>query len=226
MFPIKSLRQSGSFAFVNWLLIISNIAIFIYIWSSNIASMYYIDFGIVPATLGMPNEIIPFYNKIMQFFTYMFIHGGWFHLIFNIYFLYIFGDNVEAKLGHFKYFVVYILFGILSGVVYVFLSPTTGVPMVGASGAIAGVMGAYLVFFPTSKIKTLLIIIIFITVINIPAIIFIAIWFIFQLVGFLISYDDLTIGEGVAWSAHVGGFLSGIIFGIVMRISMAIRKNN
>lgn len=222
MFPLKSLKVSGSIAFVNWFIILLNIAIFFYLWSNGISNIYYLDYGIVPATLGMPNDIIPFYKKILPFFTYMFLHGGWFHLILNVYFLYIFGDNVEAKLGHLRYFITYILFGLIAGVIYVLLSPTIGIPMVGASGAIAGVIGAYLIFFPTSKIKTLLIIIIFVTVVNIPAMIFIAIWFLFQLAGFFID-GGVGSENSIAWSAHIGGFFAGVLFAIIASISTRIR---
>ena len=100
MFPLKSLIPTKGFPFVTWILIFANVGIFYYIWDKGLSSVYYLDWGIVPAKLGMPKGIIPFYEKIMPFFSYMFVHGGWFHLISNVYFLYIFGNGVEAKLGH------------------------------------------------------------------------------------------------------------------------------
>ncbi len=215
MFPIKSLMPSGRFPFVTWLLILSNAAIFVYMWKEGLSSVYFIDYGIVPAKLGMPSGVVPFYEKVYPFFTYMFIHGGWLHLIFNVYFLYIFGDNVECRLGHGRYFAFYAASGIIGAMTYVMLSPTTGYPMVGASGAVAGVMGAYLVFFPSARIKTLVIIIIFITVVNIPAVVFIGLWFLIQIGS---AFFDLSGGDGgVAWWAHVGGFAAGVVFALAVR---------
>ncbi|MBQ3033501.1 MAG: rhomboid family intramembrane serine protease [Deferribacterales bacterium] len=216
MFPVKSLTPSNTFPLATLILILTNAGIFIYMLQTGLSGTFFIDYGIVPAKLGMPSEIVPFQEKILPFFSYMFIHGGWLHIIFNMYFLYIFGPNVEGRLGHGRYIVSYIVFGITGAIVYVILSPTDGYPMVGASGAVAGVMGAYLIFFPTSKIKTLLIIIIFITFINIPAVVFIGLWFAAQLSGALV---DGGTSDSIAWWAHVGGFVAGMVLALFVRIT-------
>lgn len=222
MFPIKSLTPSGAFPRVTWAFILANAGIFIFMWNKGLSPISYLDYGIVPAKLGISGDIVPFYEKVIPFFSYMFIHGGWLHLILNIYFLYIFGDNVEARLGHMRYFVSYLAFGIIGAIVYVFLSPLNGNPMVGASGAVAGVMGAYIVFFPRARIKTLLIIIIFITFVNIPAVVFIGVWFIAQVCSALL--DGTADATGIAWWAHVGGFMAGMLLALFLRITQACSR--
>jgi membrane associated rhomboid family serine protease len=147
----------------------------------------------------------------------MFLHGGWMHIIGNMWFLWIFGDNVEEALGHVKYFAFYILCGLAAAMMQVFFNADSRLPMVGASGAIAGVMGAYLVKFPQSRIVTLIFVFIFFTTVEVPAVLMLLYWFFIQLFSGVgtIGYSHLSQG-GTAWFAHVGGFIAGIILVVVM----------
>jgi membrane associated rhomboid family serine protease len=146
----------------------------------------------------------------------MFIHGSWLHLFGNMLYLCIFGDNVEDRLGHARYAFFYLLCGMAAGAAQAVTSPGSGVPMVGASGAIAGVSGAYFLFFPSARVVTLVPIFLFLQVIEVPAVFFLLIWFLWQVLS-----GVTTIGAragGVAFWAHVGGFVAGMVFGPVMRL--------
>jgi membrane associated rhomboid family serine protease len=138
----------------------------------------------------------------------MFLHGGFFHLLGNMWFLYIFGDNVEDRLGHFRYLVFYLLCGLTSGISHLFLNWTSQIPTIGASGAIAGVMGAYFLLYPGAKVLTLVPIFFFLHFIEIPAFLFLGFWIFFQ---FFNAAFSPQLG-GIAWWAHIGGFFFGIIF--------------
>jgi membrane associated rhomboid family serine protease len=150
----------------------------------------------------------------LTLFTALFLHGSIWHVGGNMLFLWIFGDNVEDKLGHFRYLLFYLACGLLSIIIQIITNPAADVPLIGASGAIAGVMGAYIIRFPQAKIQTLLIIIIFIRIVSIPAYVFLGLWFILQL---LIGAPTLgTSGGGVAYFAHIGGFLVGMLLFKIM----------
>lgn len=215
MIPIKSLLNMGKIPYINWLLIILNIGIFVYCY--NFPSLFYLDYGVVPSKLGMPSSVIPFYEKIYPFFTYMFIHSNVFHLLFNILFLYIFGGGLENRLGHVLYLFVYLIFGMFAAMVHVFMIPSSTSAMVGSSGAIAGILGAYLVFFPFSKIRTLILIVL----VNVPAFVIIGLWFLFQVAAVYFHHD---LGSGVAWWAHIGGFAAGFLFAVAIRIKEVITR--
>ncbi len=144
----------------------------------------------------------------LTIFTSMFMHGGFLHIIGNMWFLWIFGDNLENVLGHVKYAVFYILCGVAAAVAHILSNPNSPIPTVGASGAIAGVLGAYLLLFPGNRVRTLLWIYFFVEVIDVPAVFFLALWFIGQITGVLGSYT--TVGGGIAYWAHIGGFLAGM----------------
>ena len=152
----------------------------------------------------VPNEFNPF--KII---TSMFIHGGFGHIIGNMWFLHIFGDNIESLLGHVKYFLFYLACGMGAALTQFLTEPASTTPMVGASGAIAGVLGAYMIRFPKAKVHIFAIIIIFITTFVVPAQIVLGLWFLMQLSGGLGSLGVDTTG-GVAWFAHIGGFIIGV----------------
>jgi membrane associated rhomboid family serine protease len=162
--------------------------------------------------------IVPDRFQFVDLFSSMFMHGGWMHLIGNMWFLWIYGDNVEDVLGHGKYLAFYLLCGLAAGLVHVMLAPYSRVPTLGASGAIAGVMGAYLVKFPHSRIITLVPIFIFLTTIEIPAAIMLLYWFALQVFSGVgsIGYSNVS-GGGVAWFAHIGGFIAGAILIFIMR---------
>jgi membrane associated rhomboid family serine protease len=160
---------------------------------------------------------VPRHFHFSAILTSMFLHGGWMHIIGNMWFLWIFGDNVEDVMGHTKYLVFYLLCGIAAGLAQTLLSVGSRVPMIGASGAIAGVMGAYLIKFPHSRIVTLVFIFFFITTIEVPAVLMLLYWFFIQLVSGVetVGYAHLSQG-GTAFFAHVGGFIAGMILVGVM----------
>jgi len=222
LFPLKNLAPTKGIPFITYLLIVLNVATFFYLKVESPTGLYLLDFGLVPNKLGMPFVIIPIYEMIYPFFTYMFLHGGYFHLFFNIYFLYIFGAVIESRLGHIRYMLVFIFFGVVAGITQVISDIFSGVPIVGASGAIAGLMGAYLVFYPKEKIKTLFIIVIFIMIRDIPAMIFIIAWFLIQVIYLYISLDINS--SGIAFYAHIGGFVIGVVVALVIKICESFNK--
>jgi len=202
MIPLRDSQPSRSTPFVTYGLIIANVLVFLYEVSLDpfSANHFIATYGVVPSRLDP-----------LTLLTSMFLHGGWLHLIGNVWFLWIFGDNVEDILGHGKYLLFYLLCGILAALVHVMLNPEARVPTIGASGAIAGVMGAYVVKFPRARIVTLIFVFVFITTVELPAAVILGYWFVIQLFSGVgsIGYSSATAG-GVAWFAHVGGFLAGI----------------
>ncbi len=154
--------------------------------------------------------LIPAQFHILNLFTSMFLHGGIAHILGNMWFLWIFGDNVESSLGHVRYALFYILCGSAAGLAQVIFNVDSLIPMVGASGAIAGVLGAYLIRYPHAQVHVFVFIFIFFTTIRVPAIIVLSIWFLTQLTNGLGTLGIDTTG-GVAWFAHVGGFIAGIV---------------
>jgi membrane associated rhomboid family serine protease len=192
-----------STATVTLILILLNTVIFLYerFLPSWALDSFIAHYGIVPDRLRMSSLL-----------TSMFLHGGWLHLIGNMWFLWVFGRNVEDLIGSGRFFVFYILCGLAAALVHVFFNPYSRVPTIGASGAIAGVMGAYVIKFPRARITTLVPIFIFITTLEIPAVFLLLYWFAIQFfmgVG-SVGYSQVSSG-GVAWFAHVGGFLAGML---------------
>jgi membrane associated rhomboid family serine protease len=202
-FPYKDDNPRVLFPFVTFGIIALNVLIFLgQFWISGNdpdigRSLVYI-YGFVPA------EFNP-----LTIFTSMFMHGGFAHIIGNMWFLYIFGDNVESILGHIKYFIFYLSCGIGAALAQFFIEPASQVPMIGASGAVAGILGAYMIRFPKARVHVLAVIIIFITTFVVPAQIVLGLWFLMQLSGGLGSLGVDTTG-GVAWFAHIGGFIIGV----------------
>jgi len=170
--------------------------------------------GFVPARfvtllLSSPQE---FAVTFIPLVTSLFLHGGWLHLLGNMWFLYIFGDNVEDILGHGRYLLFYLVCGLGANLIYLLFSPFSTVPLIGASGAIAGVMGAYFNLFPGARILTLFIFIFIPIFLELPAYFFLGLWFLMQFFfGSVATMDAVPGGGGVAWWAHVGGFLVGIL---------------
>jgi membrane associated rhomboid family serine protease len=167
-------------------------------------------YGLVPARFTVPRVAAYFSisEQVFSLVSFMFLHGGFWHLLGNMWFLYIFGDNVEDRLGPFRYLIFYFLCGIVSGLSHLLVNPLSNVPTIGASGAIAGVMGAYFILHPKARILTLIPIIIIPYFIEIPAFIFLGIWFILQFYSATLSQGSIT---GIAWWAHIGGFVFGMI---------------
>jgi membrane associated rhomboid family serine protease len=202
MFPIRDTQPSYSKPVVTSVIIAINILIFLY------------EASLDPYTQNAFIEqygLVPLHFHISAIFTSMFMHGGWLHVLGNMWFLWIFGDNIEDILGHEKYLVFYLLCGVAAALTQVFFNVDSRVPMVGASGAIAGVMGAYLVKFPHSRIVTLFFFI-FITFFDVPAWLMLIYWFAVQFFSGIGSIGYATASEGgTAFFAHVGGFLTGIV---------------
>ena len=192
-------------------MILLNSAIFIYQFTLGEAvTDFMYAYGVIPYRFLHLFSSNP--AELVTPFTAMFLHGGWLHVIGNMLFLYIFGDNVEDILGHGRYLAFYILCGALSFMAQIALQSNSMVPNVGASGAIAGVLGAYILLFPRARIVTLLPIVIFFTLVEIPAFVFIGIWFVIQfLSGALTLGRADALSGGVAWWVHIGGFIAGMI---------------
>ena len=203
MFPIRDTQPSDSRPVVTILIIVLNVLAFLYEFSldDNSRNYFIANYGLIPDRL-----------HASALLTSMFLHGGWMHIIGNMWFLWIFGDNVEDVMGHGKYLIFYLLCGIAAGMTQVMFNPYSRLPMVGASGAIAGVMGAYLIKFPQSRIVTVVFIFIFLTRIEVPAVLMLLYWFFIQLFsGFgSIGYSQANQG-GTAFFAHIGGFIAGMI---------------
>jgi membrane associated rhomboid family serine protease len=216
MIPLKDTIPHRHTPFITYLLIITNVLIFLFERSLN---PYYLKqlvytFGLVPARYSHP-EWASFFglhiDNYWPFFTCIFLHGGWFHIISNMWSLWLFGDNVEDKFGHFGFLVFYIICGLIASFVHYFFNINSIVPVIGASGAIAGVMGAYFVMFPRSRILTLIPIFFIPFFIEIPAVIFLGFWFLSQLFSGTFMLFAASQASGIAWWAHIGGFVAGII---------------
>jgi membrane associated rhomboid family serine protease len=203
MIPLRDSQPSYSTPFVTAGLIGANVLVFFYQLTLDPYTLNHLvaAYGVVPARLELSTLV-----------TSMFLHGGWLHLIGNMWFLWVFGDNVEDILGPAKYLFFYLACGVAAALVHVALNPASRIPTIGASGAISGVMGAYMVKFPHSRIVTLVPVFFFLTLIEIPASIMLVYWFVIQIfsgVGSL-AYSSASQG-GVAWFAHAGGFLAGML---------------
>ncbi|MHB1844697.1 MAG: rhomboid family intramembrane serine protease [Deltaproteobacteria bacterium] len=199
----------GRFPVVTLALIAANIAVFI--WQLGIGPSSVDVFGASPraiaAFIGHGGALLsPLRWPPLTLVTSMFLHGGLLHLAGNMLFLWIFGGNVEDRIGHLGYLAFYLLCGILAGIAQVSADPQSAIPMIGASGAIAGVLGAYFLLFPTSRVLTLIFIFWFIRLIHVPAVIFLGLWFLVQLLSL-----PAGVQQGVAFAAHVGGFVSGLL---------------
>ena len=215
MIPFRDNIPSRSFPLITVVLILANVFVFFYELSLGRALEPFIEqYGVTPAAVfAWPGSDEPFPAVVMPFFTSMFLHGGWLHLIGNMWYLWIFGDNVEDRLGHITFLIFYLLSGLGAGIVHTVLNPETVIPSVGASGAIAGVLGGYLISFPFAKVLTLVPIFMFLQVVEIPALIVLGLWFVMQ---FFYGTASLTVTSatnagGVAWWAHVGGFVIGML---------------
>jgi membrane associated rhomboid family serine protease len=211
MIPLKDDNPTQTFPLVTVVIIIINILVYIYQLTLSTEGLETLLFryGAIPGRL-----IHPFFQESyspptlpfgLTIFSSMFLHGGLIHLLGNMLYLWIFGDNVEDYLGHVKFIFFYLIAGFFAAFIHTLSDLNSQVPMIGASGAIAGVLGAYLILFPRANVSTLFIFIIFFKIIKVPAVLILGLWFLVQL---------LNAGSGggsIAWYAHVGGFLTGII---------------
>jgi membrane associated rhomboid family serine protease len=207
MIPLYDTLRSHRFPLINWLLIGLNGLVFLYELSLGPVALdrFTRVWGLVPTQLRAHP-----YTAWLTIFTAMFLHGGWFHILSNMWVLFIFGDNVEDRMGRFRYLIFYLLSGVAAALFQSYVLQGSNVPMIGASGAIAGVLGAYLILYPRARIASIVPIIFIFTIIDIPAVIFLPFWFFSQLFSGWLALQGAT-GSGIAWWAHVGGFVFGML---------------
>ncbi|NIN66387.1 MAG: rhomboid family intramembrane serine protease [Anaerolineae bacterium] len=211
MIPLGDSVRSGRTPFVNYALIALTVIVFFLelVWGPTAEELIY-SWGAVPADLVQWRQH-PW--VLITLVTSIFLHGGWFHLIGNMLYLVIFGDNVEGIMGHKRYLAFYLGCGVTAGVAQVLMAPTSVIPGVGASGAIAGVLAAYLLCFPRARVFVGIPLLIYMQVIALPAVIVLGFWFVFQLLNGVatIAMSSEAMLGGVAWWAHIGGFIAGLI---------------
>ncbi|MBW2646465.1 MAG: rhomboid family intramembrane serine protease [Deltaproteobacteria bacterium] len=212
MIPLRSSQRSSSYPIVNNTLIGINVVFFlIELGQGQRLNEFIYTYGLIPARYFIPQISAHFTlgEQLLSFLSFMFLHGGFLHLLSNMWSLYIFGANVEDKIGPIRYLLFYLLCGLASGIAHIISDPSSQVPTIGASGAIAGIMGAYFILFPKSKILTLIPFFFFFHFVEIPAYFFLGIWFLIQFLSATASSGQIG---GIAWWAHIGGFVFGIIF--------------
>ena len=195
---------------INWTLIVLNVFIFFFTLSLGDDAQKFVQiFGVIPYRFLNDFDLF----EVSTIFSSMFLHGGWAHIFSNMLALYIFGDNVEDRLGSVRYLLFYLMTGIAAALTHIYLNQNSGIPTIGASGAISGVMAGYLVLYPTAKVITVFPILFFPYIIELPAIIYTGVWFITQFFSGVLSIVSNTQAfGGIAYWAHIGGFISGIVF--------------
>jgi membrane associated rhomboid family serine protease len=206
MIPIKDDNPTYTFPFVTLAIIAANVAVFIFQLSLGPALEGFIyRAAVIPyeithlSDIDLPNFVPPPFTL----FTAMFLHGGFLHLGGNMLYLWIFGDNIEDRIGHFRFLIFYLATGVVASLAHILIDPNSTTPMIGASGAIAGVLGAYFLLFPGAHVLVLFFFF-FIHMFRVPAMVFLAFWFAYQVL-------STTAGGGIAWYAHIGGFLAGAL---------------
>ncbi|HZY09638.1 MAG TPA: rhomboid family intramembrane serine protease [Bacteroidota bacterium] len=221
MIPLRDTNPTQTVPFVNYTLIGLNVLAFFFELSlGKHLNEFIFHYGVVP--IRWTTDISQFQIDMFTFiplFSSMFLHGGWMHLIGNMLFLHIFGDNVEDRFGHLKYLAFYLIAGLSAAFTQVYINTSSEIPMVGASGAIAGVMGAYVFMFPRAKVLTLIPFFGFFQFIELQAAYFLGIWFLMQMASGVMSLGIGADAGGVAWWAHIGGFAAGAILFPVLKKS-------
>ena len=223
LFPLKDINPTRHFPVVTLLLVAANVAAFLYQMGTGLQASI-LEWGLVPRALfggGEVVEYLPDYGPVqygarpwMDLLASMFMHGGFLHLAGNMLYLWIFGNNVEDTLGHTRYLVFYLLSGVAAALAQTVVGPSSSVPMVGASGAISGVLGAYLLLFPGAHVTTLIILGFFFRVVQVPAMVVLGFWIVLQVLNGLGSFGA---SGGVAFFAHIGGFVAGMGLLYVLR---------
>ncbi|MBZ4663020.1 MAG: putative rane protein [Caloramator sp.] len=218
MIPLRDINPSRKKPYITVFLIFINIVVFIFetILPRNLTEIVIKYYGFIPEELTKSIVYVAFTNagiNIITIFTSMFLHGSLTHLISNMWALWLFGDNVEDRLGHFKFLIIYLLSGFIAAITHYIFNINSPVVTIGASGAISGVMGIYFILYPFAKIRTVFLVLWLPFFINIPAFIFIGVWFISQISNGLLTLLGPVYGFGIAWWAHIGGFLFGIYIG-------------
>jgi membrane associated rhomboid family serine protease len=223
MLPLKDTVHARTFPLVNTMLIGINVFVFLMEVSMGPrAERLVFRLGVIPVAFLREGG----YFEYATLITSMFLHGGWLHLFSNMLALYIFGDNVEDRMGPVRYLVFYLACGIAAGLVHIYFNQSSAIPTIGASGAIAGVLGAYLILFPFARVITLIPIFIFPWIVEIPALIYLGIWFLSQLLSGTAEIVSNTYEEqaGVAWWAHAGGFVAGTILVMLFAKPVVARR--
>lgn len=215
MIPLKNSIPSRTFPVVNLLIIAANIALFVYQLSLPREQLLAIinTYGVVPASL----LTAPTAGDLFSLGAAAFLHGSWMHLIGNMLYLWVFGDNVEDAMGHIPYLFYYLFAGGLASLSHAMVNPGSTSPLIGASGAIAGVLGSYFVLYPRSKVLAFVPLFFFLTLARVPAVLFLVLWFVLQLFNALVPTAEPGVNM-VAWWAHIGGFVFGIIAGVYTRL--------
>ncbi len=200
---------------ITWILIAINAAVWLYEVSLGDEMTYFVQrWGVIPYYVTQAHYLGSWLTPL----TSMFLHGGWLHIIGNMWFLHVFGDNVEDELGHGRYALFYLLGGLGAAALQIAIDPESRVPMVGASGAIAGVLGGYMMLHPRARVLTLIPIFIFIQFVEVPAFLFLFVWFGLQLAYALTSLGTPDTVGGVAFFAHIGGFVMGLLLVRALRL--------
>lgn len=207
MFPISDSIKSKKLPLVTILLIGLNVYYFIKELQAPDINIFIQNSALIPNKINVFN-----YRSLLPFLTSMFVHAGFFHIISNMWFLWIFGDGAESYFGPFWFLILYIISGLAGGIFQYVLSPASAIPMLGASGAASGILGAYYILYPAARIKTFIPIFIFITIAEIPAVIYLFYWFFVQLFSGIASLGFTSQAGGVAFWAHVAGFTAGVFF--------------
>ncbi|UCF31555.1 MAG: rhomboid family intramembrane serine protease [bacterium] len=227
MIPLRDTIPSKTIPFVTYFLLAANILVFLFELSLGQRLGQFVHvFGVVPERTILILTKTPQYLHfaLIPFFSSIFLHGGWFHLLGNMLFLHIFGNNVEDALGHIRYLIFYVGSGIAASLVHLAAHPSSGVPTIGASGAIAGVMGAYFLLYPHARVVTLIPIFFFVQIVELPAFIFLGFWFLIQFLSGSLSLATSSGAAGVAWWAHIGGFAVGVGYVLIRFRGRVLRR--
>lgn len=207
MFPLYDTLRPRRFPLVNWTLILLNGLVFYFELTMGEERLhsFILEWGLVPARLTSN-----YAETWVTIFTSMFLHGGWVHILGNMWTLVIFGDNIEDRMGHGRYLTFYLLSGIAAALLQTYLAPSSQTPMIGASGAIAGVLGAYIILFPRARVASLVPVLFLFTLVELPAVVYLGFWFVLQLFSGWLALQG-SVANSVAWWAHIGGFVFGLI---------------
>ncbi len=228
MFPLKDHNPTRIRPYVTFLFVAMNVIVFVYeLMLGDRLENFVAAWGAIPYEITQGDDLVgpagmEFHHQPgpsflpLTLLSSMFMHGSVMHILGNMLYLWIFGNNVEDLLGHVKYFIFYLVCGVIAGLTHVFFNPSSTVPTVGASGAVAGVLGAYLVTFPQARITTLIFFGIFIRMMEVPASFLLLVWFIMQSLQGFLSLGVSEMSGGVAWFAHIGGFVAGAVLAFVM----------
>jgi membrane associated rhomboid family serine protease len=213
MIPIRDRNPSGTFPYITIGVICLNVAVFLFQLSlGQRIDAFLFQFGVIPIRVIHYADIpdVNIMDAYFPFFSYMFLHGGFIHLIGNMWYLWIFGDNIEDMLGRLKFIIFYLVCGIGAAAIHVYFNSWSGIPCIGASGAVAGVLGAYMVSFPKAKVLVVLPLFIIWQIVELPAIVVLGFWFLIQFFSGTAAITTVE-GGGVAWWAHIGGFIIGVV---------------